>query len=1000
MKFKFPKKILKKISHRLWFSSIVTLFIFATSVGAYFLVQNSQDIRKSASDPYDNDCSNSNCMYYDCSQRIDCATGKIVYGFCETGYPSSDPCMRNGDSGDCTSAGYICTLGSQCCSGSCIGGKCQQSQSPTQIPTPTTSSDPYEENCTCIYNSSCYVVNKQPCQGVCNPACNYPAICCGDYLENKCDKGNSYCVDKDTVAICKADWSGYVIRDCEDKKVCDEAEGVCRSPIYTDPTPSTAKCEDKGGDCIYNSSCGVVNRYSLEGSCNYPAICCGDYFENKCTKGNSYCVDNDTVAICKADWSGYVIRDCDSGTCDSNQGACTKPCEGTCYQNSSCSAIGRDPASGTCRLSTSVCCQSEPKTVTCEGTCYTNSSCSAIGKVDASGTCLYDTSVCCKEDTNCIPENGTWSSTTPCCDGLVKTASQYGYYCRKPGTCTPGTTKCQNDGLDYFEYRCDSSGYYTKNKRCDFGCDGNSCKLEGCTPGEKQCSSDKTAIEVCTSDGSGWSKQYCGSGNSCDSQTLTCEVTPWHFTCSLAGDYAMYVNNYDLGIDWSKSIRCEDGCENGECKGGEKTTCSEGELSFDNFEKCVNGEWQCIPGQSRILSAPGQSNISDLVFMCDDNHNQYPTRIDNDSLESLSCDKDKLIDGEKNVVTICSDEEECLEAGVYNFIESTGCYNNNFILANTCKNGEIKSPTKPYECELVCNDNSWEFSEPLVCIRDPNVIEEITCDNEGRVIQKDKVLEVCTNGCSHGKCLPLEEALCNSNDGYLSGDPPCLVICIDAKYQTTDICSNALKMEQDDWNNQDLFLLLQTINRFPDSLKDIIFDVEFIRLEELYVGCDEDGCYAGYYQNSTETIALPDSGINQATINHEIIHAVDYSDPNILEEYIEASGCSQNPADPNGSYVFSETPYRDYGTTNCQEGLAVSCGEEYMDSQMSCNMSSSRPNTYDFCKNYIFDGVEYCQEDFAASCGECTNSQMSYSTKSSQPNTYNYCKNYIFDGVK
>jgi len=31
-------------------------------------------------------------------------------------------------------------------------------------------------------------------------------------------------------------------------------------------------------------------------------------------------------------------------------------CEGTCYQNSSCEAIGKTPAPGTCRLTDSVCC--------------------------------------------------------------------------------------------------------------------------------------------------------------------------------------------------------------------------------------------------------------------------------------------------------------------------------------------------------------------------------------------------------------------------------------------------------------------------------------------------------------------------------------------------------------------------------------------------------------------------------------------------------------------
>jgi hypothetical protein len=233
----FKKKILLKQhkTHRhLWLTSIITLFIFATSISAYFLVKNSQDIRKSASEPYDNEC-------------------------------------------------------------------------------------------TCIYNSTCSAVNMKPCEGQCNPTCNYPAICCGDYFENMCDQGNSYCIDGDTVAICKADLSGYVIKDCASNSICDSTLNACKTITAT--------------------------------------------------------------------------------------------CEGTCYTNSSCSAIGKVDASGTCLYSTSVCCK-EPTTSTCEGTCYTNSSCSAIGKVDADGSCLYSSSVCCKNALKTIGTN---------CNGNSECESGYCY---------------------------------------------------------------------------------------------------------------------------------------------------------------------------------------------------------------------------------------------------------------------------------------------------------------------------------------------------------------------------------------------------------------------------------------------------------------------------------------------------------------------------------------------------------------------------------------------
>ena len=54
----------KQSPQRLWLSFIITLFIFASSISAYFLVKNSQDIRRSAAEPY----SQCTCLYVsDCS---------------------------------------------------------------------------------------------------------------------------------------------------------------------------------------------------------------------------------------------------------------------------------------------------------------------------------------------------------------------------------------------------------------------------------------------------------------------------------------------------------------------------------------------------------------------------------------------------------------------------------------------------------------------------------------------------------------------------------------------------------------------------------------------------------------------------------------------------------------------------------------------------------------------------------------------------------------------
>ena len=121
----------------------------------------------------------------------------------------------------------------------------------------------------------------------------------------------------------------------------------------------------------------------------------------------------------------------------------------------------------------------------------------------------------------CVQEGGQWTANTPCCEGLVKATTPYGYYCSKPGNCTVGETKCQLDGNTYFQYTCDESGYFQRNKRCDFGCDGQVCKTGVCTPGETRCGSTYT-LEICSSDGGAWQQQSCGTDQYCDVRTSSC----------------------------------------------------------------------------------------------------------------------------------------------------------------------------------------------------------------------------------------------------------------------------------------------------------------------------------------------------------------------------------------------------------------------------------------------------------------------------------------------
>jgi hypothetical protein len=123
----------------------------------------------------------------------------------------------------------------------------------------------------------------------------------------------------------------------------------------------------------------------------------------------------------------------------------------------------------------------------------------------------------------CAAENEMPSLSKPCCAGLVAVASPYGYYCAKPGDCTLGATKCQEEFGTHYIYTCGANGYYTKTKRCDFGCSNGVC-LTVCSPGQTRCEGD--ILRTCSSDGSAWGARSCPYGCESTSAGAGCKSTP------------------------------------------------------------------------------------------------------------------------------------------------------------------------------------------------------------------------------------------------------------------------------------------------------------------------------------------------------------------------------------------------------------------------------------------------------------------------------------------
>ena len=290
----------------------------------------------------------------------------------------------------------------------------------------------------CYYGSSaCSSLGLQNGTGSCPGG-----LCCGSPLTNNCTNGDSYCVDSNTVAVCKVDKSGYTETDCAGGSMCDSAQKKCVSSNAPTPTPTPGSGSTACvGQCFWGiSACSTVSRYPSSGTCQGTSICCGDVFSaNNCTNGDSYCVDSNTVAVCKVDKSGYTNTDCAAGSkCDSTLKKCTG--------GGDCAATNQSCTNRSCCNSSDVC-QPLPGGKFC---------------VSAGSECTSGQTKCQAEGlTSYVYKCGTggyWEKERACDAGCE------GNFCKK--ACDPGEKRCSGDELEI----CNSTGTAWVGQSCVNGC--------------------------------------------------------------------------------------------------------------------------------------------------------------------------------------------------------------------------------------------------------------------------------------------------------------------------------------------------------------------------------------------------------------------------------------------------------------------------------------------------------------------------------------------------
>lgn len=401
------------------------------------------------------------------SCKSSCPTGYSRTGSCNTGICCYTPATSTPHP-NCTSpnscyascpAGYVSKTGN-CNTGICCGRA-------VKTPTPKPSTSPSPSKSPTLKPSS----SPTP-----TPTSNLPP---------PCDSGlycNSYYTPIGSSIYCTS--AGIPTHCCAAGKII--ANNTCVSPTPS-PTPSCS------GTCYYGySACSSLGRQNGNGVCT-GGLCCGNLLTDNCTQGFSYCVDSDTVAVCKTDKSGYNTADCATGyICDSTQKKCVLK-----------------PTVKPTGTSTPVICAKTGEACSAKKQCCSSSdSCKyvfpngIICKTTAAPTPPSTPEICAKTGENC--------GNRLCCNSGEVCESLYGgKYCIQKGSCTIGQVKCQSEGIKSYVYACDANGYYQKTKACDAGCDGNSCK-HACIPNVKRCNGDE--LEICNSDGTAWVGESCSYG--------------------------------------------------------------------------------------------------------------------------------------------------------------------------------------------------------------------------------------------------------------------------------------------------------------------------------------------------------------------------------------------------------------------------------------------------------------------------------------------------------
>lgn len=581
-------------------------------------------------------------------------------------------------------------------------------------------------------------VNTHDCSDseVCARDLGYCVQCVGD---GDCDEGSA-CVENSCVLGCDSD------NDCRSGGLlCDAEAGHCVECVEQADCPDVYNC--RSGRCVVDeclqgtasclenghaiSRCNEFGSDSSVSECPADSTCQGSTGEAACyswvcTPGSTSCGTMETLRICDETGLGYT----EAIDCAADDGKCVA---GACVD---------------------IVCNAGEQF--CDG--------SVFYECDFSGTSLAVHEVC---------------DSTEYCSALGGGCSAQ--------VCTPGSTACSGSVVQ----KCNSEGsaleVLTDCNDDDAVCVDGACVPTICTPNEKRCNEDETAVYVCDEAGTSFVlSTACSSNNYCDEETALCRLR----TCTAGaavcdGEVATTCNESGSGpAPGGTDCSTEDNqaCWNGECR-----------------PRICTGSFYCSEGESHDCLNNGTAHAVDVACSATQFCNEATGRCQSQTCapESAGC-----VD---NTPGVCNAEGSAYEATGDPCDDGEACVSGVCLPMICTPNSYYCEGQAIYDCgsdgttsTLVTTCSESRFCEEGVssCRTDVCTAGEPTCDGElvatcnsvGSGTEDDAT--ACPSGqtCNDGACV---DVVCDAGQRFCDGDTLSLCNETGTGVASTETCSEA-----------------------------------------------------------------------------------------------------------------------------------------------------------------------------------------------------------------